>query len=88
MPTFDESVLDPESLKADLLRTMWAAERATAEMLRAANRVRAALGLPAETLEPWPGALAQDAALARAGWDRLSAPATAPPPTGEVEDPA
>lgn len=84
--TLDDATLDAQSdrdaLRADLLRTMHAAERAIAEMTRAANRVRMALGLPEEPEAIWPGALAQDAALARLGWAALS-PDRAGPARGD-----
>jgi hypothetical protein len=71
-PTTDLAEL--RAAKRQLAEAVWRAEVATAEMVRAANRVRLLMGWPAmDAYQPYPEAVAQDAALARAGWTRANA---------------
>jgi hypothetical protein len=71
-PSTDLAAL--RAAKRALAEAVWRAEVATAEMVRAANRVRLLMGWPAmDAYQPYPEAVAQDAALARAGWTQANA---------------
>jgi hypothetical protein len=71
-PTTDLAEL--RAAKRELIAATWRAESALADLAHATNRVRRLMGLePIEPWKPWPGAVAQDAVLARVGWDACRA---------------